>query len=154
MAGNIKKLRNAYLKDPIGGEYVQDLVVSEQKKKVSPKNADVNNGLFYLTLGLLYSAGAIRMSVQNPDKSLSECFGEVYTVTLEPWHSWAIKTASKLALYAIPNRDNVIPLLGKDDEQVRKDMEAWLEGLDKVTAVLKPYVETVCAPFLGLKKAK
>jgi len=92
------------------------------------------------------------MSVENPEKPLSDCFGTVYKSTLKPWHGYVMKKLSEGALYFIPLREKLIPLLGQDDEQVKKEMAEWLEDLDRVTAVLQPYVEQVCAPFLKLKK--
>ena len=48
-----------------------------------------------------------------------------------------------LAMKACPYRDTFYKKLGDDQELVKKELEAWLEGLEKCVAILNKHDEGI-----------
>ena len=82
------------------------------------------------------------------------CFQEVYGDTLKPIHGILAGTAVQTALRLVPYRNTFLPLLGKDQDRVRKDSLDFMNAIDRIIDVLRPFVNAVCAPYIGVKVPK
>lgn len=82
----------------------------------------------------------------TPNDELSTSFRNAYGNTLKPHHSFVIKPVFSAAMSAVPYRKDFYAKLGDDQEQVQREMKAWLDALERLVAILKE--------FLASKEAK
>ncbi|PNS21027.1 hypothetical protein CAC42_3364 [Sphaceloma murrayae] len=142
MGGNIKKLRDRQMAAPLDSENLQDLVRNELKTK---KHA-ATEGLLWLTRGLDFTAQSLRQNLSNPSEELSNSFRAAYGNTLKPHHSFIVKPIFSAAMSATPYRKDFYAKLGDDQERVSKELNEWLQGLEKNVKILND--------FLASKEAK
>lgn len=96
--------------------------------------------------GLDFTAQALRRNVDTPAEELSASFREAYGNTLKPHHSFIIKPIFSAAMSATPYRKDFYAKLGDDQPRVNKELNEWLQGLEKNVAILNK--------FLASKEAK
>ena len=82
----------------------------------------------------------------TPNDELSVSFRNAYGNTLKPHHSFLVKPIFSAAMSAVPYRKDFYAKLGDDQEQVQREMKAWLDALERLVAILKE--------FLASKEAK
>lgn len=82
----------------------------------------------------------------SPNDELSASFRSAYGNTLKPHHGFLIKPVFSAAMSAVPYRKDFYAKLGDDQEQVQREMKAWLDALERLVAILKE--------FLASKEAK
>lgn len=142
MGGNIKKLKDRQMAAPLDSENLQDLVRNELKTK---KHV-ATEGLVWLTRGLDFTAQALRQNLTNSSEELSASFRAAYGNTLKPHHSFVVKPLFSAAMSATPYRKDFYVKLGDDQERVQKELNEWLQGLEKDVKILNE--------FLASKEAK
>lgn len=142
MGGNIKKLKDRQMAAPLDSENLQDLVRNELKTK---KHV-ATEGLVWLTRGLDFTAQALRQNLTNSSEELSASFRAAYGNTLKPHHSFVVKPLFSAAMSATPYRKDFYVKLGGDQERVQKELNEWLQGLEKDVKILNE--------FLASKEAK
>lgn len=138
----MQKIRNRQLAAPLDSETLQSLVVNELKTK----SHTATEGLLWLTRGLDFTAQALRKNIDSPDEELSTSFRASYGNTLKPHHSFVIKPIFSAAMSATPYRKDFYAKLGDDQDRVKKELEEWLQALQRRVAILNE--------FLGRKEAK
>ncbi|EME47776.1 hypothetical protein DOTSEDRAFT_123815 [Dothistroma septosporum NZE10] len=138
MGGNIKKIRDRQLESPVDAETLQDLVRNELKTK----KHIATEGLLWLTRGLDFTAQGLRHNLKHTDQELSVSFREAYGGTLKPHHSFAVKPVFSLAMSACPYRKDFYAKLGDDQPRVHKELDEWLQGLEKIVAILNTFTKS------------
>lgn len=96
--------------------------------------------------GLDFTAQALRHNLSNPSSELAASFRDAYGNTLKQHHSFIVKPIFSAAMSATPYRKDFFAKLGDDQERVNKELEVWLEALEKRVSILKE--------FQGRKEAK
>jgi hypothetical protein len=142
MLGNIKKIRERFLVDPVSGATLQGLVKSE----LASKKHAATEGLLWLNRGLHFTSLSLRQNISNPSQELSESFRSAYTNTLKPHHSFMVKPIFSAAMSATPYRKDFYQKLGGDETKVNAELEKWLSALEAQVAILND--------FLGRKESK
>ncbi|KAJ9636865.1 hypothetical protein H2199_007859 [Coniosporium tulheliwenetii] len=92
--------------------------------------------------GLDFTAQALRQNLSKPSDELSTSFRTAYAATLKPHHSFMIKPIFSAAMSATPYRKDFYAKLGSDQQKVEKELEAWLQGLEKCVGVLNKFLAT------------
>jgi hypothetical protein len=124
------------LEAPLDSTTIQSLVQNELKAK----KHTATEGLLWLTRGLDFTAQALRHNADNPNEELSTSFRHSYGNTLKQHHSFMIKPIFSAAMSATPYRKDFYSKLGDDEERVKKELEAWLQALQKRVGILKEFV--------------
>ncbi|KAK9240569.1 glycolipid transfer protein domain-containing protein [Lipomyces kononenkoae] len=137
MNGNIKKIRDRQLTNPIIFSTLQDIVLSEKVEK--HKNATI--GLLWLTRGLELTAVALRRNIESTEE-LSESFTKAYNETLIKYHSLVVRPVFKLAMRACPYRKDFYAKLGDNYEAVKEQLLVWLAGLEKIVKIIMDFFES------------
>ncbi|KAF9916552.1 hypothetical protein BX616_003473 [Lobosporangium transversale] len=78
MNGNIKKIRDRYLQNPVVNSTLQNLV----KGEIAEKKKTATEGLLWLTRGLDFTLQSLERSEANPGEELSVSFTKGYEATL------------------------------------------------------------------------
>ncbi|KAJ9661454.1 hypothetical protein H2201_006485 [Coniosporium apollinis] len=138
MLQNVKKIRDRQLAAPGESETLQALVRNEIKSK----KHTATEGLVWLNRGLDFTAQALRQNLSKPSDELSTSFRTAYAATLKPHHSFMIKPIFSAAMSATPYRKDFYAKLGSDQQKVEKELEAWLQGLEKCVGVLNKFLAT------------
>jgi len=146
MVGNINKLREIYLASPVEGATLQGLVNSE----LAAKKKKGTEALFWLTRALEFTSESIAHSLENADAELTNSFTTMYQTTLKPYHTWLMSKGFQAGLQTVPYRKDFFPKLGGDQDKVSGQAKEWLEGVDRVLKVLKPFIDSKKAD-LGIK---
>ncbi|KAF2154414.1 glycolipid transfer protein [Myriangium duriaei CBS 260.36] len=142
MGGNIKKIRDRQMAEPLESDNLQDLVRNELKTK----KHTATEGLLWLTRGLDFTAQSLRQNLSKPDEELSASFRSAYGNTLKPHHSFIVKPIFSAAMSATPYRKDFYAKLGDDQTRVEKELNDWLQGLERNVKILNN--------FLASKEAK
>lgn len=138
MTGNITKIRNRQLENPDAGKTLQMIVLGEAAG--SKKTA--TQGLLWLTRGLQFTAVAMRRNLTNKDEELSVSFNKAYSETLSKYHSMLVRPVFKLAMKACPYRKTFYEKLGDDLAKVEEQLDAWLDALEKIVAIIQEFLES------------
>jgi len=152
MSTNITKIRTAYLANPIEGEYLQDLVLNEQKKGLTGEDEKANTGLFWLVRALEFSVQAVINAMNEPDKTLTNNFQTAYASTLSKWHDGKESFVYGLLLKGVPHRKDFIPLLGADEAKLKSQALPYASSMQKVLDTLDPFIATQVGPHIGRSK--
>ena len=135
--GNITKLRNKFLTNPIQFNTLQGIVNIEIEAKTTKAKNSATDALLWLKRALSF----IRVffeEVLKMEEDLSKCVNAAYEGSLKQFHGWMVKKIFSLAMMAVPYRKDFIIALGKDipEQQVLDEMKAALElmaaNLDKI----------------------
>jgi hypothetical protein len=92
--------------------------------------------------GLDFTSQAISQNLAAPSDELSTSFRAAYGNTLKPHHNFLIKPVFSAAMSATPYRKDFYTKLGDDQEQVKREMEAWLKALEVQVVILKAFLAT------------
>lgn len=135
----LQKVRERYLASPVESDTLQDLVKTElaEKKHVAAE------GLLWLVRGLQFTCLAIRKNVDNGAEELSASFTNAYENTLKKHHSFVVRPIFSLAMKACPYRQDFYLKLGDDQEKVKQQLEEWLVALERIIAILSPWIEGI-----------
>jgi len=136
MLGNIKKIRDRFLADPVNGATLQGLVKSE----LASKKHTATEGLLWLTRGLHFTSLALRENVSNSSQELADSFRAAYTNTLKPHHSFVVKPIFSAAMSATPYRKDFYQKLGGDEAKVNTELEKWLAALEEQVKILNEFL--------------
>jgi hypothetical protein len=157
----VQKLREVYLASPVEGATLQGLVNSE----LAAKKKKGTEALFWLTRSgpapsrpaaanfaraLEFTSKSIAHSLENADAELTHSFTTMYQTTLKPYHTWLMSKGFQAGLQTVPYRKDFFPKLGGDQDKVSGQAEEWLEDVDRVLKVLKPFIDSKKAD-LGIK---
>ncbi|KFH44562.1 Pleckstriny domain-containing family A member-like protein [Hapsidospora chrysogenum ATCC 11550] len=137
LLGNIKKLRERQLAAPDASKTIQDLV----KNELATKKHTATEGLVWLVRGLEFTCIALSSNVAKDTEELSDSFRAAYGTTLKPHHSFVVKPIFSAAMSACPYRKTFYEKLGSDPEKVRSELRTYLQGLDKIVAILKGFLD-------------
>ncbi|ODQ63642.1 glycolipid transfer protein [Nadsonia fulvescens var. elongata DSM 6958] len=139
MTGNIKKIREVQLRNPVNGATLQQIVLSEKDNKTSQKPA--TQGLLWLSRGLEFTALAMRKNVADSSQELATSFTESYKATLSQHHSILIRPVFKLAMNACPYRKVFYEKLcgSQSLEIVQQQLEQWLSALEKIVKIIMDF---------------
>lgn len=96
--------------------------------------------------GLDFTAQGLRHNLDNSKDELSVSFRDAYGKTLKQHHSFLVKPVFSAAMSATPYRKDFYPKLGDDQARVDKELNEWLQGLEKNLEILNK--------FLASKEAK
>lgn len=66
----------------------------------------------------------------------------MYVNTLKPYHSWIMSTAFSTGLNGVPYRKDFFSKMGDDQTKVDSQATEWLGGVDKILAILNPYMNS------------
>lgn len=135
MTGNIEKVRAKLLLDPAQAGTLQGLILSE----AGTANKKATQGLLWLSRGLAFTARAMRETVDNPGKELTETFTTAYSKTLAQYHGMLVKPIFKLAMKACPYRKDFFAKLGDDQARVAEQLQAWLAALERIVEIITAF---------------
>lgn len=90
--------------------------------------------------GLDFTAQALRQNLSNSGEELSASFRAAYGNTLKPHHSFVVKPLFSAAMSATPYRKDFYAKLGDDQGRVEKELNIWLQGLEKDVRILKEFM--------------
>ncbi|KAG0003580.1 hypothetical protein BGZ65_001552 [Modicella reniformis] len=130
MNGNIKKIHDRFLQNPIANSTLEKLVEGE----LAEKKKTATEGLLWLNRGLDFTLQSLEHSAANPDEELSVSFSKGYENTLRPHHGTFVRPVFSLAMKSCPYRSVFYGKLGEDQEMVKQDMSAYLGGLRRVVS--------------------
>jgi len=136
LLGNIKKLRDRQLAAPAESETIQELV----KNELATKKHTATEGLVWLVRGLEFTCIGLSSNVAKTTEELADSFRAAYATTLKPHHSFIVKPIFSAAMSACPYRKDFYSKLGDDPEKVHSELRVYLQGLDKVVAILKGFL--------------
>jgi len=81
-------------------------------------------------------------SLNDPNEELETSFLAAYETTLKPHHNVIIRSVFMVAVKAAPYRKDFYMALGKDQEELMKDMISYFGSLKPIVAALvKFYLE-------------
>lgn len=86
-----------------------------------------------------FTAQALRRNLDNSSEELSVSFRSAYGETLKQFHSFLVKPIFSAAMSATPYRKDFYSKLGDDQARVQKELDAWLQGLEKAVSILKDF---------------
>ncbi|ODV62462.1 GLTP domain-containing protein [Ascoidea rubescens DSM 1968] len=132
MTGNVKKIRDFLLKNPSSATTLQDIVLAEK----AGKDKTATQGLLWLSRGLQFTAQAMRETVDNPSKEMTETFTSAYNKTLVKYHNMFVRPVFKLAMKACPYRSDFFKKLGEDQAKVMAQLLAWLAALENIVQII------------------
>jgi Glycolipid transfer protein (GLTP) len=76
----------------------------------------------------------------------------MYQTTLSPYHhSWTARPLFQAGLKLVPYRKDFFPKLGEDQDKVHEQGKDFVGGVDKVMAVLNPFMDSK-REAIGVKK--
>jgi hypothetical protein len=136
MIGNIKKIRDRFLADPVNGATLQGLVKSE----LASGKHTATEGLLWLNRGLHFTSLSLRQNLTNPSQELADSFRSAYTNTLKPYHSFVVKPIFSAAMSATPYRKDFYQKLGGDEAKVNAELEKWLSALEQQVGILNEFL--------------
>ncbi|KAK9466343.1 glycolipid transfer protein domain-containing protein [Lipomyces arxii] len=137
MNGNIKKIRDRQLAQPVLSNTLQDIVLSEKVEKTKT----ATQGLLWLARGLEFTAVALRKNVDSTEE-LTDSFTKAYSETLIKFHSIVVRPVFKLAMKATPYRADFYAKLGSDLVVVRAQLLEWLCALEAIVKNIKEFYES------------
>mmetsp|Transcript_10054 Transcript_10054/g.19817 ORF Transcript_10054/g.19817 Transcript_10054/m.19817 type:complete len:207 (+) Transcript_10054:19-639(+) len=82
--------------------------VSEGTERKKSKNPSTARTLLRMMWFLDFLVSFSKMFANQPTRKLSELVREAYDDALAPHHPWAVRTASRLGIRTVPNRQNFI----------------------------------------------
>jgi hypothetical protein len=135
MLGNIKKIRDRFLADPVNGATLQGLVKSE----LASKKHTATEGLLWLNRGLHFTSLALRENLTNSSQELADSFRSAYTNTLKPHHSFVVKPIFSAAMSATPYRKDFYTKLG-EESKINVELEKWLGALEEQVKILNEFL--------------
>lgn len=151
MNGNITKIRNRYNASTANSQTLQSLC----KNELASKSHTATEGLLWLVRGLDFTAQALRNDLkqnagmstaeQKPKVELAESFRTAYRGTLAPHHSFMIKPLFNAAMSATPYRKDLYKKMAGDgvsQQEVDKQLEAWVSALEERIAILKTFLSS------------
>ncbi|KAI8802125.1 glycolipid transfer protein domain-containing protein [Cladochytrium replicatum] len=136
MNGNVTKIRERFLVQPVAFNTLQKLVVEEVKEKKNTATV----GLVWLNRGLTFTSQALRRNVDNPNEELKTSFQKAYEVTLSRHHSFLVRPIFSLAMNACPYRKDFYAKLGTDQAKVEAQMNEWLAALENCVAIITAFL--------------
>ncbi|CDH52680.1 glycolipid transfer [Lichtheimia corymbifera JMRC:FSU:9682] len=130
MNGNIKKIQDRLLKDPVNSSTLEGLMAAEapEKKRVATE------GLLWLSRGLDFTAQALRRSIENPAEELNVSFTKAYEATLRKHHGMMVRPVFALAMKACPYRKVFYEKIGAVTDEALELMKKWLAALENIIA--------------------
>ncbi|KAK9372857.1 glycolipid transfer protein domain-containing protein [Lipomyces chichibuensis] len=137
MNGNIKKIRDRQLANPIISATLQDIVLSEKVNK----NKTATQGLLWLTRGLHLTAVALRKNIESTEE-LNESFTKAYNETLIKFHNMVVRPVFKLAMKACPYRKDFYAKLGSDYDAVKEQLLTWLAALEQIVKIIQDFYDS------------
>ncbi|KAK9331600.1 glycolipid transfer protein domain-containing protein [Lipomyces starkeyi] len=137
MNGNIKKIRDRQLANPVISATLQDIVLSEKVDK----NKTATQGLLWLTRGLQLTAVALRKNIESTEE-LNESFTKAYNETLIKFHNMVVRPVFKLAMKACPYRKDFYAKLGNDYEAVKEQLLTWLAALERIVKIIQDFYDS------------
>ncbi|KAK9316984.1 glycolipid transfer protein domain-containing protein [Lipomyces starkeyi] len=137
MNGNIKKIRDRQLANPVISATLQDIVLSEKVDK----NKTATQGLLWLTRGLHLTAVALRKNIESTEE-LNESFTKAYNETLIKFHNMVVRPVFRLAMKACPYRKDFYAKLGNDYEAVKEQLLTWLAALERIVKIIQDFYDS------------
>ncbi|KAI9313355.1 glycolipid transfer protein domain-containing protein [Dichotomocladium elegans] len=121
MNGNIKKIRDRFLKDPVANSTLEGLTAAEapEKKRVATE------GLLWLT------------RIENPTEELAASFTKAYENSLRKFHGIMVRPVFALAMKACPYRKDFYQKIGITTDDALELMKAWLQALEAIIATIQ-----------------
>ena len=90
--------------------------------------------------GLEFTGQALRKNASDPKEELSVSFNAAYGDTLKKHHNMLVKGAFGIAMKACPYRADFYKKLGNDENEVKEQLEQWLNGLESINDILSKYL--------------
>ncbi|KAG0255755.1 hypothetical protein BG011_004953 [Mortierella polycephala] len=135
MNGNVKKIRERFLQNPVANATLQSLVRGE----MAEKKKTATEGLLWLTRGLDFTLKSLQQSEANPTEELSVSFTKGYEATLKKFHGMLIRPVFTMAMKACPYRSDFYAKLGSDQGLVKQDLSAYLADLSKIVTEIQQF---------------
>lgn len=87
---------------------------------------------------------ALNKNLKNDSEELSVSFKDAYGPTLKPHHSFVIKPIFTAAMSACPYRKDFYANVskGEDEATFKSQMGTYLQALEKIVGILKPFTES------------
>ncbi|PWN35993.1 putative het-c2 protein [Meira miltonrushii] len=137
MKGNVKKIQDRFLSNPVQNETLEELVKGEGAP--GDKKRTATEGLMWLLRGLDFTAKALRRSVNDKNEELATSFSKAYEGSLRQYHNFVVKGAFALAMKACPYRQDFFAKLGSPPEKVDVELHKWLDALEKIVKQLQDF---------------
>jgi len=138
MNGNIVKIETRFKSNPEKNATLQKIVQSEKAEGLNT----ATEGMMWFKRGLEMLDIAFERSLKDPKEEICDSFTAAYEVTLRPNHGMLIRPIFSMAMKATPYRKDFYAKLGKDQEQLLKDMVSYMGSFSKVVKSLaKIYVD-------------
>jgi hypothetical protein len=132
----IQKIRDRQLTSPLDSQTLQSLV----KTELAQNKHTAAEGLLWLNRGLDFTSQALRKNLSTPSEELSTSFRDAYGNTLKKHHSFIIKPIFSAAMSATPYRKDFYAKLGDDQGRVSKELDAWLQSLERIVRILNEFM--------------
>ncbi|KAJ1654700.1 hypothetical protein GGF44_005234, partial [Coemansia sp. RSA 1694] len=127
ISGNINKVQAKYDSDKAAFNTLEKIVLAE----AGTKDRTATQGLLWLKRGLEFTAQGLSRSLSNAAEELVDSFRQAYEVTLKPLHGFVVKAVFNVAMAACPYRKTFYEKMGGDNDAVRKDLQVWVDALQK-----------------------
>lgn len=133
--------RNFAARSDLSG--LQSMVLSEvqegRERKNSSKNPSTARTLLRMMWFLDFLISFSSRFASQTTRKLSELVREAYDESLAPHHPWAVRTASRLGIKTVPNRQKfIVKLFGepKSDDQIHSMFTRLAEVVEPMRVVL------------------
>ncbi|KAJ1921067.1 hypothetical protein H4219_000925 [Mycoemilia scoparia] len=135
MDGNIQKIKNKYLSQPVDFKTLQNIILSE----ASEKTKTATQGLLWLKRGLEFTAAALLRSLENATEELSVSFTKAYDVTLKQYHNFIVKSLFKTMMGLCPYRKDFYETLGGTTPEAQERLKDWAKALQSQLETLNKF---------------
>eukprot|EP00794_Sanderia_malayensis_P014170 gene14170-15649_t len=144
VGGKITILKGAYDKDPEKFSTLQSMIEYEKEQGTTKKTDSATLAILMLKRSLEFFE-AIFQELLTDEKDFGNCTRNAYERTLKKHHGWMVQKVFSLAIRGVPYRENLIKSLGKEttEEEVLKDMKAYLEMLSPNIKVVHEFLESI-----------
>ncbi|XP_047335125.1 glycolipid transfer protein 1-like [Impatiens glandulifera] len=124
IGGNITRLENKYLSDPVKFNHLYSMIRVEIEAKTAKASSSCTNGLLWLTRAMDFLVGLFHNLLKHKDWTMSQACTDSYTNTLKKWHGWLASSSFTIAMKLAPDRKKFMDVIeGAGD--VHLDMERF-----------------------------
>ena len=117
------------------------------------REPSVAMAIVWLRRAFAFQAAILEGVVSRPDAPLGVVVSAAYGAELEPHHSWMLKSTMKVALSAVPSRDDFVRRLCAEAARGRSDAEATqmlYDDLRELVQLQRRVLKAVAAPLVAL----
>ncbi|CAF0867224.1 unnamed protein product [Brachionus calyciflorus] len=148
--GNINKIKQKYLVDPVKYKTLQAIIQHEINDKTTHAKNSATDALMWLRRAVWFLREFLSNFSKSMDSVMSECVHISYQKTLKQYHNFVVKSIFSLAMRALPSKDEFYKRLVADhsvylnnksqfEHQVMEEMKVTVKGIDRVIDLIKDF---------------